>query len=519
MKNNNISITLLGWEDNQPFPLRIPHMKFENHVTLLLYSDDTRSHYVWVNNINRLLASTKSHKNQLYFCDFCFHGFTKKTSLEDHVAECMINGPQKIDMPSEQNKWLKFTDIQKQLRVPIIIYADFETFNRKVDTCTPNPDMSSTTRLTHQTPSGFAYKIVGLTKEYSKPIEVYRGIDAADVFIQKMLEEQQWIRQFYSDMRQNEKQAPLDLTTDEKQRCATQVNCHICEKPIDENDTRVADHCHVTGDFRGAAHNKCNLNYKFKGTIPVVFHNLRGYDSHIIMQAMGRVHNQPISCIPNTDEKYISFTIGRWKRDGQLVFIDSAQFTANASLETLVGNLTQDQFKFLPEITTNEEQLSLLRQKGVYPYDYMDSEERFHENQLPAKDYFYNRLTDEDIDDEKYAHAQQVWNTFGIENLGQFHDLYVACDVLQLADVFESFPNTCLEYYHLDPAHFCTAPGLAWQAALKMTGVKLELLTDIDMHLMIEKGLRGGISVISSVGPKQIIHTSQIMMKTNLIHT
>ena len=127
----------------------------------------------------------------------------------------------------------------------------------------------------------------------------------------------------------------------------------------------------------------------------------------------------------------------------------------------------------------------------------MDSEDKFAEKQLPPKAHFYNRLSDEDIDDDKYAHAQKVWNTFGIDNLGQFHDLYVASDVLQLADVFENFRNTCLEYYHLDPAHFYTAPGLAWQAALKMTRVELELLTDIDMHHMVEKGLRGGISVIT----------------------
>ena len=99
----------------------------------------------------------------------------------------------------------------------------------------------------------------------------------------------------------------------------------------------------------------------------------------------------------------------------------------------------------------------------------------------------------EDITDKDYEHAQKVWKVFGIKNLGEYHDLYVQSDTLLLADVFENFRDKCIEIYELDPAHFLSAPGLAWQACLKKTGVKLELLTDIDMLLMVEKGTRGGI--------------------------
>ena len=358
---NNISITLIGWEDNQPFPIRIPHQRFEKHVTLLLYSDDKTSHYVWVKSLNKLLASTKTRHCQ-HFCDFCFQGFTKKRFLEDHVPNCMVNGPQKVKLPSEDNKWLKFTDVQKQLKVPIIIYADFETFNRKIDTCIPDPNTSSTTRLTHQTPSGFAYKIVGLTEAYSKPIQVYRGVDATDVFVKHILEEQMCIRKLFKHYKYNPTQ--MNMTEQEKIHFKQQRNCHICDRAMG-NDRR-RDHCHITGVYRGAAHNECNLNYKFKGQIPVVFHNLRSYDAHLIMQAVGSLSTKiPIQCIPNTDEKYISFSLGMG--NGRLNFIDSAQFTANASLETLVGNLTADQFHHLKEITRNDEQLSLLRQKGGLP--------------------------------------------------------------------------------------------------------------------------------------------------------
>ena len=135
----------------------------------------------------------------------------------------------------------------------------------------------------------------------------------------------------------------------------------------------------------------------------------------------------------------------------------------------------------------------LLLRKGVYPYEYMDSWKWFKEETLPDKEYFYSELNKEHITDEDYAHAQKVWNTLNIQNLGEYHDLYVQSDIALLADVFENFSDTCLEIYELDPAYFLSAPGLAWQACLKKTEVELELLTDNDMLMMFEEGTRGGI--------------------------
>ena len=106
---------------------------------------------------------------------------------------------------------------------------------------------------------------------------------------------------------------------------------------------------------------------------------------------------------------------------------------------------------------------------------------------------FYSNLNMEDITDTDYRHANKVFKTFKLKHLGDYHDLYVQSDTLLLADVFENFRKTCIKVYELDPAHFLSAPGLAWQACLKKTNIKLELLTDVDMLLMVEKGIRGGI--------------------------
>ena len=127
----------------------------------------------------------------------------------------------------------------------------------------------------------------------------------------------------------------------------------------------------------------------------------------------------------------------------------------------------------------------------------MDSFERFQEPQLPPKNAFYSSLTEEDISEIDYTHGKRVFNHFDMTDLGDYHNFYLLTDVLLLADVFENFMDMYLQYYGLDPAHNYTFPGLSWQAALKITDVELDLLTDIDQHLFIKEGIRGGVAMIS----------------------
>ena len=135
----------------------------------------------------------------------------------------------------------------------------------------------------------------------------------------------------------------------------------------------------------------------------------------------------------------------------------------------------------------------LLLRKGVYPFEYMDSWQRFDETALPDKEAFYSNLNMEDITDVDYRHGKIVFEYLINKDLDDYHDLYVQSDTLLLTDVFENFRNMCIKVYKLDPAHFLSAPGLGSQACLKKTKVKLELLTDVAMLLMVEKGIRGGI--------------------------
>ena len=178
----------------------------------------------------------------------------------------------------------------------------------------------------------------------------------------------------------------------------------------------------------------------------------------------------------------------------ELRFIDSFKFL-QTSLANLVANLQPGDFHNTKEVF--KENVDLLTRKGVYPYDYVSSLKKLNETQLPPKEAFYSYLNDEHITDEDYQHALKVWATFGCKTIRDYHDLYLKSDVLLLADVFENFRKTCLKHYKLDPAHYYTSPGLAWDACLKETKQQLQLLTDYDMLMMIERGIRGGISHIS----------------------
>ena len=314
----------------------------------------------------------------------------------------------------------------------------------------------------------------------------------------------------------NYEMKPMDLLTEEeKESHKNQELCHICEKEICSDNNKemrkVRDHCHYTGKYRGAAHSKCNLNYKIVKEIPVLFHNGSVYDYHFIMKYLAREFKGNSECLGENTEKYISFTVPFKKviNDKEIKYkiriSDSCRFMQN-SLPNLVDNLPELKVKEIDndllikrfyntyELSENDiNRFELLLRKGVYPYEYMDSWKGFHETELPSKDTFCSTLNLEDISDDDYAHAITVWNTFNISNLGEYHDLYVKLDTTLLADISENFRDKHIETDKLDPADFLTTPGLSWWACLKKTGAKLELLTDENMFLTYEEGIRGGI--------------------------
>ena len=239
------------------------------------------------------------------------------------------------------------------------------------------------------------------------------------------------------------------------------------------------------------------------------FYNLSGYDSHLFIKKLGTPDKKEnIKCIPNNEEKYITFTktiiTGQYtnkkeevkNKSFDIVFKDSLKFMSS-SLGALVNNLPKDAFKNLLKYFTPK-QAEILKQKGFYPYEYMNTEEKFNDTKLPPREAFYSKLSGRGIKEKDYNHAWNVWNTFKMKTFKEYHKLYNITDVLLLADVFENFRDLCLKIYGLDPIYYFTAPGLAWDACLKITDIQLELLSDLNMLLLFEKGIRRGILIISN---------------------
>ena len=498
-QNPTISITVFGFKGKSIYPLRnSDNIDREHKIRLMLIEKDGVQHYCLVKNVSCLLSSQVSkHKEKSYFCDRCLNPFWCEQSLNKHLEYCSNHEAVKIEMP-EKGDILKFKNYYKGEKVPFIIYADTESLIKSLQTCEPSPQSSYTKKYQKHEPISFSYYIKCFDDNVFKPrLRSYTGEDAMQKFVE-------WLENDVKEIA-NIPEVDMIFGKKEAERYNKETKCWICKGELD-ND-KVRDHCHFTGRYHGAAHNSCNLEYRKPNFTPVVFHNLSGYDSHLFIKNLGFTAGN-IDCIPNNEERYISFTknieVGSYMNsEGEtkpkchkIRFIDSFKFMA-ASLDSLVNNLLEDAFNNLKRYYTGDK-LSLVMRKGVYPYEYMDTLERLKETKLPPKEAFYSKLNNEDISDEDYAHAQKVWRVFKMEHFQDYHNLYNKTDVLLLSDVFESFRNICIKNYKLDPAHYYTAPGLAWDACLKMTDVKLELLSDIDMLLMVEKGIRGGVSMISN---------------------
>src|SRR2546425_3849684 len=513
-KQFGITINIYGHNDGEIYPVKTNDNVVDEskHIDLLLTSweneDSVSKHYVWIKNFNKLnFHQTKSgHKH--HFCRNCLWGFSSKEVLEKHKPLCLsLNGAQAVDFP-KKGSTLEFKSLQKSLSVPFVIYADLESILQKLTETEKKKENESYTTKTHEhITCSYGYKVVCCENdEYSKPYKSYCGPDAVYKFFEDLFEEE---KEIHEHMRQFAK-SKMTMTRDDWNNYNRAKCCYICNEKFTRDKYKVRDHNHITDKYRGAACNKCNLKLRLTTTIPVIFHNLKGYDMHLLLQEVGRFKRE-LTVIPCNMEKYMSFSIGTKKKCWSyktkeyveklkfyLRFIDSFQFLSSG-LSKLVDNLKQEglhKFKYLKqEMNDNVE---LLTRKGVYPYSYIDSWKKFGvSTEKLLKQDFRNDLTGEEISDEDYSFYKLVCKKLKLNTLRDYHDLYLKTDVLLLVDVFENFRKMSLEYYELDPAHYYSAPGLSWDACLKMTGIELELISEPDMYLFIESGLRGGLSVIT----------------------
>ena len=518
-KQNPYSINVYGWTGTSVYSLRISKHDNEQCIDLILLENKGKHHYCWIKNMSRLSASQyNKHKGKRFVCKYCCNSFQREATLKMHIEYCSKQKAVKVVMPKRGEK-LFFKNFHRKMRVPFVVYADFECFTTPISTCAQSNEHSYTQQYQKHKPCSYSYYIKCFDDQLFPPVLKRYTIEdpntnVAKSFVRSLEED---IVDIYDQFKWKKR---MRITKEEQRDFEKATICHVCEGTFgeieDEDDRKVRDHCHLTGLYRGAAHNKCNLQFKVPKFYPVIFHNLEKYDAHLFIKELAEAQdplkragvtetNGGIGCIARTEENYVSFRKevvvdvffkdGKWREvKREIRFIDSLKFM-NSSLEKLAGNLTS--FPDLEHYFKGD-QLELVKRKGVYPYDYMNCIERLGETSLPPIECFYSKLNDTNISKKDYAHAQLVWETFQMKTMKDYHDLYLMTDVLLLSCVFEEFRNICLLHYELDPAWYYTTPGLAWDACLKMSKAKLELLNDLDMLLMIEKGIFGGVSMIST---------------------
>ena len=509
--NPNISISVVGYNKiDLVHPIKISqNTGCDYDIVLLLLKEavkgengkiEEKTHYTLVKNMSALIASQKNnHKGSRHICLNCFNNFNSPETLKKDKEYCYNNECVKIVMP-QQGTFLRFKNFLHSEKAPFAIYADFESLIKPMDNCDPDPNKSYTKKYQKHEPISFSYYILcSIYGDYKSKLRKYtktkpEDADAIDVFIKWLEEDVKAIA--------NIEEKEMIFTEEDRKQFNKASDCWICGEYL--GNDRVRDHCHYTGRYRGPAHNSCNLKYRKPKSISVFFHNLSGYDSHLFIKKIGCTINkkEKTDCIPNNEEKYISFSktiiTGQYTNKKEetkdktfkIVFKDSLKFMSS-SLGALVNNLPKDAFKNLLKYFTPK-QAEILNQKGFYPYEYMDSIEKFNEPKPPPREAFFSKLSGKGISNKNYNQVWNVWNSFNMKIFLEYHELYNKSDVLLLADVFENFRDICLKIYGLDPVYYFTAPGLAWDACLKMTNIDLELLNDVNMLLMFEKGIRGG---------------------------
>ena len=267
---NSICVNVFSYE-NTVYPVYVSKKSFDDFLNMLMIHEGDKSHYVYIKDFNRLMFSITGNKNKKWFCTRCLQGFSSKNVLNRHKSDCLvINGEQRVKL---SEGFFSFKNYSRQMRVPFKIYADFECILKENDE--NNVSSSSWTKKYQDHVScGFGYKVVCVDDKFTGDVVVYRGKDCVNKFIKSILPEYEYCNDVIKDYFNKN----LIMSVKEEELSQLANKCCICGKLYDLVDEKVRDHCHVSGNF------SCNANFKISKKVPVVFHNLKGYDGHLIMK-------------------------------------------------------------------------------------------------------------------------------------------------------------------------------------------------------------------------------------------
>jgi hypothetical protein len=542
------------------------------------------THWCYIKSLQKLVRHAQPKtKSERFLCDHCLEDFGHAAAYSYH-REHMCGDPSRASvevLPHGHEAYRYFRDTFKKTSKPFVIYADFESFNKPLQNA--KATAAGSKKLTEHVAASYCFQVVCRTDPSLNWNEMYTTeatdwtTHGEDTIGSHFLRQVGYARMKIDQLINEKFRYPANISRDDKIQSSKEVICCICERSlkrgsmrhwsrtlydtpdswpggskeyyeiqsalkkerksrgeiqlpshydnllIDRNRSKECAHYRdkAKNNYRGAAHHACNYQADKYGKIPVVFHNLTGYDGHLVIQALtpeNFVTDNPednFTCIPQAGDKFMSFAFGG------LEFIDSFRFMGS-SLDDLTDNLrksgtnlffnTQEVMKklllqrgvlYTPELEV------LLMKKGQFPYEYFDGPDKLLETTLPPITAFFNTLKNEICTPEKYAHAQKVWQGTNCLSFRDYHDVYLLLDVCLLADVFENFRSLCFKEDKLEPLHYISLPGYTFDSALMFSKLpdnpnpthglpfEIELFKkgQEDMYQFAEASIRGGISM------------------------
>ena len=478
---NNLSVNIYElnfyqdgekWKHNL-IPIEISKNNSDKVIDLLIY----RNHYALIKKLHVFLGD----HNKSFVCRRCLNSYTCENALKNHKEKCGDDNICTIRTSNESHIYWKKHFHKNPLYFRII--ADFEADNEKDNSKIGN----KTTNIYKQNPVLNGYYIISELEDvlesgyYESPL----GYDNVDWFVKEIIKLENKMAFYFKNTKKD-----IIMTQEDEEKYKNNNICRFCEKNVETD--KVRDHCHLTGKYRGPAHNTCNINVTQKQSnfIPFVFHNFSNYDCHMFFKKLVDEKKDKVDfeIIPKTNEEYISVTYGCVR------FIDSCRFLSE-SLDKLVKNLDVYDFKILKKEFPDKWQY--LNKKLAYPYEYFNSINDYKKpvNELKKEDFF-SKLKNDYPDDEEIERTKEIIKLFNIKNGEELTKLYCKSDVILLAEFFEKFVEVSTEEYKINPLYCVSLPGYTYQCALKYTDIKLQTLQDKDLILLIENNIRGGISSV-----------------------
>lgn len=493
---NNMTINVYGLEKKHIYPIIVNKTSKENHVNLLYLSRQNKSHYALIKCMSRLLSAQVSrHNGRMFFCNFCLLHFQKKVSLDAHTKVCGNEQLAAVVLPAREKAIFKFSKQDAAHLAPLFCVCDYECLVLPIDTCIPDPKTSFTSAKQLHQPLAFgAYLVSNVNTDHvpQLPLKYFHCISTS---------EKQLCRQIYKYFVRVAKAAkillnsdfPINASRQDRINHANASECYVCGHGFTEEDGKILEHTHYVqfANVRGSAHFSCNLKMHKHKFIVFYFHNLKGYDGHMLIK-MFSARKIKVNVLAITLEKYMTFSVV--VKNLELRFMDSA-LMLNASLDVVSATLSTDEYI---EMRQNfpVELHSMLYKKAPFPYSFLSSAANLKVKTFPDIVHFKNDLSDEEISPEEYQRARDLYEKGKCENFQQFLLQYLKSDVLILADCLIAARKLFWQEFSLDILGFFSLPHLTLSCMLKLSKVKLELLDDTmcKEYDLVKRSLYGGMT-------------------------